>query len=273
MKRNRKQYKTWNLFELLDFESVWNTQSSKIIAVAMPTLTAYFYCEKRAILNVSNLLSQCFHIASSLGPDLRPLKTILTSLAERQEEPISVRNPWSRDHRPLTCDPFPIPRKAQHHTWVPVLGLPLVPDCAAAKLDNRAPCTHQALHYPHSSNSGSQRSLSVPVTLTEPKFHASLDSFLSLPPHISGVSVNWGAIRGLWVWVFVPALVNTIEWLQRIVNQLSICWGTEVLPFGIPCSVIQVSRSSTQWQTALWINRIPRAPDICEGFQEMIRHY
>lgn len=86
--------------------------------------------KKCLYLNVSNLSRQCFHIASSLGPDLRPLKTILTSLAEFRKTRGAYFSEESLEQRSQTPDlaaPFPHPRKAQHHPWVPILGLPLIP--------------------------------------------------------------------------------------------------------------------------------------------------
>lgn len=94
-----------------------------------------------------------------------------------------MRSPWSTGHRPLTW----LPLCHTQASTAPHLGT-----ISWAALDPRtvlqqnqitgllALARHCTIH--PLQNSGSQKPLSVSVTLTQPKFHVSLDSFLSSQP-------------------------------------------------------------------------------------------
>jgi len=101
--------------------------------------------------------------------------------------------------------------------------------------------------------------LSVQTTLTQLKFYVCLDSssLFTVTPISEGVSLISEAVRGLQVWIFGPTGKTRwmpAEWLQCFVSHFSVCWRTKLLLFGLHYYIIQVSRSSTEWQTALWIN-------------------
>lgn len=158
----------------------------------MPRLMPYFYCEKMFVLNVNNLTSQCFHIASSLGPDLRPLKKVLTSLVDFRKTRGAYFSGVSVEHRSQTPElAAPFPQSSKHST-TPGYQFWATIDPKTVLQQNLITLSRHCTIHTH-QNSGSQKSLSVPVTLTQPTFHVSLDSFLS--PHPTFQEFQW--IEGL----------------------------------------------------------------------------
>lgn len=173
-----------------------------------------FLSQKNSVLNVNNLLSQCFHITSSLGLNLRPIQTTSIPSADSRRDNRS-RFPWGVSGAQVTqapelAAPFPHWAQAQHYTWVPVLGLIL-----------------------------------LPRTLLQQK-------------------INNGDLQG------APPFTLTKTRIRKSFCQHKSRRRTELLLFGLPCCVIQVSGSSTEWHTALRINSVLIASDIHQSLQEMI---